>query len=353
MAQKRKLTTLSLAEKVNLLKIIEKGEKKKHDIAKDFGIPVSTSSTIIKNKDVILKNFNENSATRKKMKLGEYSDIESNDNNDEWDQLNLNETFTSYVNVDENLEICGEWTENDIISDILDEDNEEEIEDQQIQSTITNKEAKFALETLRKYIEGNEGMEDLFKPLGAMLTVLTISGDSKLVRFVRLSDNSENVLENIWYTERTRHRCSCPDFKCRRDGNFLRSVYMGRRTRNSRVVQKMCNARKPLKTRYRNIYHLISSVQEMHKAAHLRTFLYVANTVVGQANNHYSGAKRFDWSVSSSFVFLYWARGLLLTDILLTCTLINITYVLCTVRSHRVEGSIIKVATDGPVVLHH
>jgi len=28
MAQKRKLTTLSLAEKVNLLKIIEKGEKK-------------------------------------------------------------------------------------------------------------------------------------------------------------------------------------------------------------------------------------------------------------------------------------------------------------------------------------
>ncbi|XP_060847983.1 tigger transposable element-derived protein 4-like [Rhopalosiphum padi] len=330
MAQKRKLTTLSLAEKVNLLKIIEKGEKKKQDIAKDFGIPASTLSTIIKNKDVILKNFNKNSATRKKMKLGEYSDIEScllkwfqqcldkkipingpilrekaeefghklghehfkassgwltnwkirnsvvfkqvcgesgavdvqkcsvwinnlpklienyspddifnvdetglffkclpdktfifkgqscsggkhskervtlllganmsgteklrplligkskkprcfrtstenipdepsDDNNDEWDQLNINETFTSYVNVDENLEICGEWTENDIISDILDEDNEEEIEDQQIQSTITNKDAKLALETLRKYIEGNEGMEDLFKPLG-------------------------------------------------------------------------------------------------------------------------------------------------------------------------------------------
>jgi len=95
-------------------------------------------------------------------------DEPSDDNNDEWDQLNLNETFTSYVKVDENLEICGEWTENDIISDILDEDNEEEIEDQQIQSTITNKEAKLALETLRKYIEGNEGMEDLFKPLGTL-----------------------------------------------------------------------------------------------------------------------------------------------------------------------------------------
>ncbi|KAL4091211.1 hypothetical protein QTP88_025936 [Uroleucon formosanum] len=90
----------------------------------------------------------------------------------EKDQLNLNETFTSYVNIDENLEICGEWTENDIISDILDEDNEEEIEGQQIQSTITNKEAKFALETLCKYIEGNEGMEDLFKPLGTLENII-------------------------------------------------------------------------------------------------------------------------------------------------------------------------------------
>jgi hypothetical protein len=51
---------------VNLLRIIEKGEKKKQEIAKDFGIPASTLSTIIKSKEVILKNFNENSETRKK-----------------------------------------------------------------------------------------------------------------------------------------------------------------------------------------------------------------------------------------------------------------------------------------------
>lgn len=38
MAQKRKLTKLSLAGKVNLLEIIEKGKKKKQEIAKDFGI---------------------------------------------------------------------------------------------------------------------------------------------------------------------------------------------------------------------------------------------------------------------------------------------------------------------------
>jgi len=33
---------------MNLLKIIEKGEKKKPEIAKDFVIPANTSSTIIK-----------------------------------------------------------------------------------------------------------------------------------------------------------------------------------------------------------------------------------------------------------------------------------------------------------------
>jgi len=35
-------------------------------------------------------------------------------------------------------------------------------------STITNKEAALALETLHKYIEGNEGIVDLFKSLGIL-----------------------------------------------------------------------------------------------------------------------------------------------------------------------------------------
>ncbi|KAL4119165.1 hypothetical protein QTP88_012011 [Uroleucon formosanum] len=120
-------------------------------------------------------------------------DEPSDDNNDEWDQLNLNETLTSYVNVDENLEICGEWTENDIISDILDEDNEEEIEDHQIQSTITNKEAKFALETLRKYIEGNEGMEDLFKPLDDKDEFETVAKETLDIMIEILEDETNNT----------------------------------------------------------------------------------------------------------------------------------------------------------------
>lgn len=40
MIQKRKPTTLSLTEKVNLLKITENDENKKQDVAKEFGIPI-------------------------------------------------------------------------------------------------------------------------------------------------------------------------------------------------------------------------------------------------------------------------------------------------------------------------
>jgi len=51
-------------------------------------------------------------------------------------------------------------------------DNEVEIEHTQIQPIIKSKEAKFALQTLHKYIESSEGMEDLFKPLGFIENII-------------------------------------------------------------------------------------------------------------------------------------------------------------------------------------
>lgn len=72
--------------------------------------------------------------------------------------INLNETFKSYVNINENLDICREWTEDNIVSDTLDSD-EKEVEDQQIEPcTITSKGATLALQKLYKYIESNEGI---------------------------------------------------------------------------------------------------------------------------------------------------------------------------------------------------
>jgi len=54
---------------------------------------------------------------------------------------------------------------------IWDSDNKE-AKDPQTQPTITNKEVTFALETFRKYIVDNEGMENLFKPLGCLENII-------------------------------------------------------------------------------------------------------------------------------------------------------------------------------------
>jgi hypothetical protein len=42
---------LTLAEKVSVVREVEKGVKKKSEIAKDLGIPPNTLSTILKNKE--------------------------------------------------------------------------------------------------------------------------------------------------------------------------------------------------------------------------------------------------------------------------------------------------------------
>lgn len=73
----QKRSALSLAEKVKLISEIDKGVKKKKEIAIDFGIPSSTLSTIIKNREKILK-IAENgiSSDRKRVKICTYNDID-------------------------------------------------------------------------------------------------------------------------------------------------------------------------------------------------------------------------------------------------------------------------------------
>lgn len=74
--KRRRLNTLSVADKVDLIREVERGDRKKQDIAKEFGIPASTLSTILKNKVSVLKNFNANYGDRKKMKGPEFPDVE-------------------------------------------------------------------------------------------------------------------------------------------------------------------------------------------------------------------------------------------------------------------------------------
>lgn len=54
----KKMKAISLDTKVEIINEVEKGLKTKSDIAKEYGLASSTFSTILKNKDVILENYN-------------------------------------------------------------------------------------------------------------------------------------------------------------------------------------------------------------------------------------------------------------------------------------------------------
>ncbi|XP_015367240.1 PREDICTED: major centromere autoantigen B-like [Diuraphis noxia] len=77
MSLKRKLVTLIIAEKVNIISDVTKSGIKKNEIAKKFNIPPSTLSTILKNKDDILQKYETNKGSTKIMKIFEYPDVEA------------------------------------------------------------------------------------------------------------------------------------------------------------------------------------------------------------------------------------------------------------------------------------
>lgn len=69
--------SLTFAEKVAAIREVEKGVKKKSQIAKDFGIPPNTLSTYLKNKDKILNSaINENGKDRKRARGPENPDVD-------------------------------------------------------------------------------------------------------------------------------------------------------------------------------------------------------------------------------------------------------------------------------------
>lgn len=69
--------TLTLAEKVAVIKEVEKGVKKKSEIAKDFGIPPNTLSTYLKNKDKILSSAEEVDKGRKRLREPEHPNLDN------------------------------------------------------------------------------------------------------------------------------------------------------------------------------------------------------------------------------------------------------------------------------------
>ncbi|CAG4935600.1 unnamed protein product [Colias eurytheme] len=75
-AVKRKLNTLSLAEKIEVLEAVKRCQKKK-DVAEQFGLPMSTLSTIIKNEsDIMRKIQNGQSLSCKRRRIAEFPGLE-------------------------------------------------------------------------------------------------------------------------------------------------------------------------------------------------------------------------------------------------------------------------------------
>lgn len=74
----RSCKTLSIIQKYKLIKEVEGGFRKKKDIAAEFGIPPNTLSTILKNKELVLRAVRESSfwPSRKRLKKSNFPDVE-------------------------------------------------------------------------------------------------------------------------------------------------------------------------------------------------------------------------------------------------------------------------------------
>lgn len=68
---------LLLKTKVAIIRAVDEGTKKKKIIAREFGIPATTLSTIMKNRARILEDFTDNgSSQRKRIRSTIYRDVE-------------------------------------------------------------------------------------------------------------------------------------------------------------------------------------------------------------------------------------------------------------------------------------
>ena len=67
----RKSKCLSIPEKVKIIEAVDRKDKSKQEIAKEFDIPVSTLSSTLKKRDKILTRFRIGDCTRKRKREAE------------------------------------------------------------------------------------------------------------------------------------------------------------------------------------------------------------------------------------------------------------------------------------------
>ncbi|KAH6940864.1 hypothetical protein HPB50_009103 [Hyalomma asiaticum] len=78
MASLKQCKSLTLERKVALIKEVEKGGRTKSSIAQEFGIPLSTLSTVLKNEQKVLDGFQQSfSSQRKRLRGSKFPDTEA------------------------------------------------------------------------------------------------------------------------------------------------------------------------------------------------------------------------------------------------------------------------------------
>uniref|UniRef100_A0A2S2P5I8 Tigger transposable element-derived protein 4 n=1 Tax=Schizaphis graminum TaxID=13262 RepID=A0A2S2P5I8_SCHGA len=186
---KRKLNVLPISDKVRLITLVEKGDRKKCEIAKEFNIPPNTLSSIIKQKDKILKFNNGN---MKKMRMTPYLDIDNclfkwftqcRDKNIPISRTILLEKSNKYAQKLGHINfkasngwltnwkkrhdivfrtVNGESSSMVILSKIIEniDVKEDKPQTEEEATTVSTQQVKHALKTLRHFFETTTSMED-------------------------------------------------------------------------------------------------------------------------------------------------------------------------------------------------
>lgn len=72
----KKYKCLTLGEKIKIIDEVKSGEKRKKDIAEEYGIPASTLSTILKQEDILRKRMVAGNLNHKRVRKSEFPEVE-------------------------------------------------------------------------------------------------------------------------------------------------------------------------------------------------------------------------------------------------------------------------------------
>ncbi|XP_046807522.1 tigger transposable element-derived protein 4-like [Lucilia cuprina] len=185
-----KRKSISIGEKISIIDALDRGDKSKQEIAKQFNIAQSTLSTILQNRETICNN---KTLKCKRMRLAEYKDVEQcvskwfkqcqNQNiplggnkiktkaeefagllghkdfkaSNDW--LHKFRKFDDFANFDDNITSTGSLTDDDIITSVTklqDNGEQEEEETEEMESIVTAKEVKIIIGKLQTFLEAQD-----------------------------------------------------------------------------------------------------------------------------------------------------------------------------------------------------